>query len=120
MGLMDNNIFWWARHCALSESGVTFFRVSLHYGLFVPSILRLRSTQIIRVVVCVSIFIYVAVVLLGLRAPLQVDPAAFAALTECIAEADFEKCDSVPSGDDDGYLINPLGGMAVDMAGPSR
>lgn len=94
--------------------------VSLHYGLFVLSILRLRSTQLIRVVVCVSILIAVVVALLGLLSPLQVDPAAFAALTECIAESDFEKCDNVPSGDDDGYLINPLGGMAVDMAGPSR
>ena len=44
---------------------------------------------------------------------------AFAALLECIAGAEFDKCEQVPSGDADGYLINPLGGMAVDMAGPA-
>ncbi|CAM9167488.1 unnamed protein product, partial [Laminaria digitata] len=49
----------------------------------------------------------------------QVDPDAFAALTECIAGRDFDKCDQVPAGDEDGYLVNPMGGMSVDMAGPA-
>ncbi|CAM9376610.1 unnamed protein product [Laminaria digitata] len=47
----------------------------------------------------------------------QVDSVAFDALTECIAEGDFDKCELVPAGDDDGFLSNPLGGIAVEMAG---
>ncbi|CAN0552792.1 unnamed protein product, partial [Laminaria digitata] len=49
----------------------------------------------------------------------QVDSVAFDALTECVAEGNFETCDKVPAGDEDGYLINPLGGLATDMAGPA-
>ena len=52
--------------------------------------------------------------------PLQVSPEDFAKLVECIAEADFDKCNDVPAGHRDGYLINPLGGIAVDMIGPTR
>ena len=47
-------------------------------------------------------------------------PEEFAKLVECIAEADFDKCNDVRAGDRDGYLINPLGGIAVDMSGPTR
>ena len=47
----------------------------------------------------------------------QVDSDAFDALIECIAEGDFDTCQEVPAGDDDGFLVNPLGGLAVDMAG---
>ena len=42
---------------------------------------------------------------------------AFDALIECIAEGDFDTCQEVPAGNDDGFLVNPLGGLAVDMAG---
>ena len=49
----------------------------------------------------------------------QVDSAAFDALIECIAEGDFDTCEQVPAGDEDGFLVNPLGGIAVDMAGPA-
>ncbi|CAN0414811.1 unnamed protein product, partial [Scytosiphon promiscuus] len=48
----------------------------------------------------------------------QVDPAAFDLLVECIAEGDFDKCEEVPAGDGAGFLIQPIGGLAVDMAGP--
>lgn len=54
-----------------------------------------------------------------LSATLQVDSEAFAAFTECIAEGDFGKCEQVPAGDENGFLVNPLGGLAVDMAGPA-
>ena len=47
------------------------------------------------------------------------DTEAFDALIECVAEGDFETCEQVPAGDDDGFLVNPLGGIAVDMAGAS-
>lgn len=56
---------------------------------------------------------------LSLSPTLQVDREAFTALTECIAEGDFGKCAQVPAGDEDGFLVNPLGGLAVDMAGPA-
>ncbi|CAM9166878.1 unnamed protein product, partial [Laminaria digitata] len=49
----------------------------------------------------------------------QVDSIAFDALTECVAEGDFGKCEQVPAGDEDGFLVNPLGGLAIDMAGPA-
>lgn len=48
------------------------------------------------------------------------DPDAFDALVECIAEGDFDKCEQVPAGNDDSFLIQPIGGIAVDMAGPAR
>lgn len=51
---------------------------------------------------------------------LQVDPAAFDLMVECIAESDFNKCEKVPAGESNGFLIQPVGGMAVDMAGPAR
>ena len=47
------------------------------------------------------------------------DSAAFDALIECIAEGDFDTFEQVPAGDEDGFLVNPLGGIAVDMAGPA-
>lgn len=50
---------------------------------------------------------------------LQVDPGAFAALQHCIFSGDFYACEQVPAGDESGYLINPLGGIAVDMAAPA-
>ncbi|CAM9112449.1 unnamed protein product, partial [Laminaria digitata] len=49
----------------------------------------------------------------------QVDASAFDSLTECIYEGDFDKCEKVPSGEDGGFLIQPLGGIAIDMAGPA-
>ena len=54
-----------------------------------------------------------------LPAILQVDSTAFDALIECISEGDFDTCEQVPAGDEDGFLVNPLGGIAVDMAGPA-
>lgn len=48
------------------------------------------------------------------------DEAAFAALKTCVYEQDVKVCEDVPSGYDTGYLVNPLGGTAVDMMGPSR
>ena len=53
-------------------------------------------------------------------ATLQVDREAFDALTACIAEGDFDMCELVPAGDEDGVLVNPLGGNTVDMAGAAR
>ncbi|CAN0380665.1 unnamed protein product, partial [Laminaria digitata] len=47
----------------------------------------------------------------------QVDSVDFDALTECIAQGDFDTCELVPAGNDDGRLSNPLGGIAVEMAG---
>lgn len=49
----------------------------------------------------------------------QVDEVAFAALEECISSGNFEVCEAVPAGDPNGFLVNPLGGIPVDMAGPS-
>ena len=49
----------------------------------------------------------------------QVDSKAFDALLECIAEGDLDTCEQVPAGDEDGFLVNPLGGLAVDMSGPA-
>nr|CAQ51446.1 putative vanadium-dependent iodoperoxidase 3 [Laminaria digitata] len=46
----------------------------------------------------------------------QVDSAAFEALTECIAQGDFDICELVPAGDV-GRLSNPLAGITVEMAG---
>lgn len=50
----------------------------------------------------------------------QVDPDAFNALVECIAEGNFDTCEQVPAGVENGFLIQPIGGIAVDMAGPAR
>ncbi|CAN0335607.1 unnamed protein product, partial [Scytosiphon promiscuus] len=50
----------------------------------------------------------------------QVDPAAFDLMVECIAESDFNKCENVPAGEENGFLIQPIGCIAVDMAGPAR
>lgn len=47
------------------------------------------------------------------------DSKDFESLTTFIAEGDFDKCEHVPAGDEDGFLANPLGGLAVDMAGPA-
>ena len=55
-----------------------------------------------------------------LPAILQVDTDAFDALIECISEGDFDTCEKVPAGDEDGFLVNPLGSLAVNMAGPAR
>ena len=48
------------------------------------------------------------------------DPDAFDALINCIAEGDFDTCEDVPSGDTDGFLINPIAGSGVNMGGPAR
>lgn len=48
------------------------------------------------------------------------DSDAFEALIECVSEGTLDKCELVPPGDETGYLINPLGGLAVDMAGAAR
>lgn len=50
----------------------------------------------------------------------QVLPEAFDTLVECITQADFDICEAVPKGDPSGRLVNPLGGVSVDMAGPAR
>ena len=55
-----------------------------------------------------------------LPATLQVDNDAFDALIDCISEGDFDTCEQVPAGDEDGFLVNPLGGLATNMAGPAR
>lgn len=47
----------------------------------------------------------------------QVDEAAFAVLQDCIISGDFDTCESIPNGGE-GYLVNPLGGMAVDLGSP--
>ena len=47
----------------------------------------------------------------------QVDPDAFDALTECIDKGDFALCEEVPAGNEDGFLVNPLGGITTNMAG---
>lgn len=52
--------------------------------------------------------------------PRQVDAEAYAALLECVGEGTFHKCESVPAGDDAGYLVQPIGGIAVENAGPAR
>nr|CAF04025.1 vanadium-dependent iodoperoxidase 1 [Laminaria digitata] len=46
----------------------------------------------------------------------QVNSEDFDLLMECIAQGDFDTCELVPAGDD-GRLSNPLGGIAVEMAG---
>ena len=55
-----------------------------------------------------------------LPATLQVDSDAFDALIDCISEGDFDTCEQVSAGDEDGFLVNPLGGLATNMAGPAR
>lgn len=52
--------------------------------------------------------------------PLHVDEDAYQALEDCIFSGDFAACEAVPAGEPTGYLVNPVGGMAVDMAGPAR
>ncbi|CAM9303474.1 unnamed protein product [Sphacelaria rigidula] len=47
----------------------------------------------------------------------EVDEAAFAVLQDCIISGDFDTCESIPNGGE-GYLVNPLGGMAVDLGSP--
>ena len=54
-----------------------------------------------------------------LPAILQVDSTSFDALIEFISEGAFDTCEQVPARDEDGFLVNPLGGIAVDMAGPA-
>ncbi|CAM9232439.1 unnamed protein product, partial [Laminaria digitata] len=49
----------------------------------------------------------------------QVDPTAFVALEECVAQGDFAICEQVPAGDENGFLIQPIGGTAVDFLGPA-
>lgn len=51
---------------------------------------------------------------------LQVDADAYDALLECVGEGDIDKCESVPSGDDAGFLVQPVGGIAVESTGPAR
>lgn len=46
--------------------------------------------------------------------------AAYSALRDCISEGDCDTCEAVPSGDSAGYLINPIAGFGIDMAGPAR
>lgn len=50
----------------------------------------------------------------------KVDEAAFEALQACTFSGDFDICEAVPAGHPDGYLVNPLGGVAASMTGPSR
>lgn len=51
---------------------------------------------------------------------LQVDTAAYSALRDCIYEGDFDTCEAVPSGDSSGFLINPIAGFGIDLAGAAR
>lgn len=44
----------------------------------------------------------------------QVDEAAFASLEECVSSGDFDTCEIVPKGGVRN-LVNPLGGLAVDL-----
>lgn len=50
----------------------------------------------------------------------QVDETAFQALENCISKDDFDTCEGVAAGESSGFLINPIGGIAVDMMGPAR
>ena len=50
----------------------------------------------------------------------QVDEEAFKALEECIASGNFDVCEAVPAGNEEGFLANPIAAFAVDMAGPAR
>lgn len=50
----------------------------------------------------------------------QVDPKAFQALQDCIYCGDYDTCEAVPSGDPNGFLINPIAGFGVDMNGAAR
>ena len=54
----------------------------------------------------------------------QVDEEALAALDYCILSGDFDICEAVPAGENAGFptgsLVNPLAGVSIDMAGPSR
>ena len=56
--------------------------------------------------------------------PFQVDEEALAALDYCILAGDFDICEAVPAGENAGFptgsLVNPLAGVSIDMAGPSR
>ena len=51
---------------------------------------------------------------------LQVLPEAFDALLECVAEGTLDKCEVVPAGDEEGFLVQPIGGIAVESTGPAR
>ena len=50
---------------------------------------------------------------------IQVDEEAFEALIECISSGDFDVCEEVPAGDDEGFLVNPVAGFAINLAGPA-
>lgn len=57
---------------------------------------------------------------LSVRSGAKVVPGAFAGLLACAYEGNFDTCEAIPQGDPSGFLVNPLGGLSVDMAGPSR
>lgn len=48
------------------------------------------------------------------------DAIDFQALEDCISSGDFDTCEAVPAGESTGFLIQPLGGLAIDMAGAAR
>lgn len=48
------------------------------------------------------------------------DAEAYTALLECVGEGSIDKCESVPAGDPAGFLIQPVGGIAVESTGPAR
>ena len=50
---------------------------------------------------------------------IQVDEEAVEALIECISSGDFDVCEEVPAGDDEGFLVNPVAGFAINLAGPA-
>ncbi|CAM9570084.1 unnamed protein product [Ectocarpus sp. 13 AM-2016] len=52
--------------------------------------------------------------------PPQVNEDTYQALKDCIFSGDFATCEAVPAGEPTGYLVNPVGGMALDMAGPAN
>ena len=49
----------------------------------------------------------------------QVDPQAFDTLVECVTQGNYDTCESIGQGDPSGKLVNPLGGISVDLAGPA-
>lgn len=94
--------------------------LSVSFLVFVSSAATLCTSRAcfsdVGLVFCFSRFWPVFV----LTATLQVDPDAFDALIDCIAQGDLDPCEQVPSGDDDGFLINPIAGVGVNMGGPAR
>lgn len=52
-------------------------------------------------------------------ATLQVGSEALDNLAEYEGGVEFKTCEQGPGGDEDDFLVNLLGGIAVDMSGPA-